>query len=396
MDLNPQQFLARLVERHGPTGFEAPVVEAWLDYVRPFADEVQTDAYGNAWAVLNPGGDPRIVLTGHADEIGLMASHIDDEGFIWIDSLGGYDAKILPGMRVRVYGTGPEMQRERDPASLAGRPRQTERSEQSAASQSSEEQSKPALAGVIGALPPHMQNVEHGGIELKRYKFGENVYVDIGAKDKAQAQQYVRVGDAMVLDYGFRELRRELVVGRGLDNKIGIWAAAEALRRCAEKRADLKCCVIALATVQEEIGGHGAAMAAYRLNPDAAIVVDVTQSIDHPGTDKKRFGDARLGKGPVIAHGSACHPELVSRIERVAKDAGIDLQHEAAARFTGTDADNIFLTREGIPSAVVSLPQRYMHSPVEMVNTRDLDEIAALLAAVCFDLGSGERFAVRV
>jgi endoglucanase len=241
-----------------------------------------------------------------------------------------------------------------------------------------------------------MQIVEHGGIELKRYKFGENVYVDIGAKDKAHAEQYVRVGDPMVLDYGFRELRRELVVGRGLDNKIGIWCAAEGLRRCAEKRADLKCCVIALATVQEEIGGYGAAMAAFRLRPDAAIAVDVTQSIDHPGTDKKRFGEAKMGKGPVIAHGSACHPELVARIERVAKRARIELQHEAAARYTGTDADNIFITREGIPSAVVSLPQRYMHSPVEMVNTRDLEDIAALLAETCLDLQGGERFAVQV
>jgi endoglucanase len=241
-----------------------------------------------------------------------------------------------------------------------------------------------------------MQIVEHGGVELKRYKFGENVYVDIGAKDKAQAEQYVRVGDPMVLDYGFRELRRELVVGRGLDNKIGIWCAAEGLRRCAEKRAELKCCVIALATVQEEIGGYGAAMATFRLNPDAAIAVDVTQSIDHPGTDKKRFGEAKMGKGPVIAHGSACHPELVTRIERVAKRARIELQHEAAARYTGTDADNIFIAREGIPSAVVSLPQRYMHSPVEMVNTRDLEDIATLLAETCLDLNRGERFAVQV
>jgi endoglucanase len=382
MDLTPQQFLARLVERHGPTGFERAVVEAWLEYVRPFADEVHTDAYGNGWAVLNPEGDPRVVITGHADEIGLMASHIDDEGFIWIDGLGGYDAKILPGMRVRVYGSGsctvgePLMAPEE--GGINGSPTST------------------SIAGVIGALPPHMQIVEHGGIELKRYKFGENVYVDIGAKDKAHAEQYVRVGDPMVLDYGFRELRRELVVGRGLDNKIGIWCAAEGLRRCAEKRADLKCCVIALATVQEEIGGYGAAMAAFRLRPDAAIAVDVTQSIDHPGTDKKRFGEAKMGKGPVIAHGSACHPELVARIERVAKRARIELQHEAAARYTGTDADNIFITREGIPSAVVSLPQRYMHSPVEMVNTRDLEDIAALLAETCLDLQGGERFAVQV
>jgi len=388
MDLTPQQFLARLVERHGPTGSEAPVVAAWLDYVQPFADEVHTDAYGNGWAVLNPEGDPRIVLTGHADELGLMVSYIDDEGFIWVSSLGGYDAKILPGMRVRVYGTGPE---------AVGEPLMAPAKEGNSTQPEGGINASPtSIAGVVGALPPHMQHADSGGVELKRYKFGENVYVDIGARDKAHCEQYVRVGDSMVLDYGFRELRRELVVGRGLDNKVGIWAAAEGLRRCAERRADLKCSVIALATVQEEIGGYGAQMAAYRLNPDAAIAVDVTQALDHPGTEKKRFGETKLGRGPVLAHGSACHPELVARLERVAKRARIELQHEASPRFTGTDADNIFKTRSGIPSAVVGLPQRYMHSPVELVNTRDLDDIAALLAEFCLDLQTGERFAVQV
>jgi endoglucanase len=390
MDLTPQQFLARLVERHGPTGFEGPVVSAWLDYVRPFADEVHTDAYGNAWAVLNPEGDPRVVLTGHADELGLMASHIDDEGFIWVSGLGGYDAKILPGMRVRVYGSGPAV-------GEASHGLPGERVEALPYERDGGKVPPPqSLPGVIGALPPHMQLVEAGGVELKRYRFGENVYVDIGAKNKAHAEEYVRVGDAMVLDYGYRELRRDLVVGRGLDNKIGIWCAAEGLRRCAERKGDLNCCVIALATVQEEIGGFGAEMAAYRLEPHAAVAVDVTQALDHPGTDRKRFGEAKLGKGPVIAHGSACHPELTARIERVAKRARIELQHEAAARFTGTDADNIFTTRSGVPTSVVGLPQRYMHSPVELINTRDLEDIAALLAELCLDIQAGERFAVQV
>src|SRR5205085_505304 len=182
-------FLARLVETPGPTGFEAPVVAAWLEYVRGFADETYTDAYGNGYAVLNPGGDPKVVLTGHADEIGLMASHIDDEGFIWVSSLGGYDAKILPGMRVRVYGSGPEVR--------------TGSGDGPSPTNDGAQRAPVPLAGVIGALPPHMQNPDQGGVELKRYRFGENVYVDIGAKDKADTEKYVRVGDAMVLDYGY-------------------------------------------------------------------------------------------------------------------------------------------------------------------------------------------------
>lgn len=362
MDLTPQQFLATLVETPGPTGHEAPVVAQWLEYVAPHADETYTDAYGNGYAVLNPGGDPRIVLTGHADELGLMVSYIDDGGLLWVSTIGGYDAKILPGMHVRVFPSRP------------GAP--------------------DSLPGVIGALPPHMQLSGSGQVELKRYKFGENVYVDIGARDRAEAERYVRIGDPMVLDYGYQPLRRELVVGRGLDNKIGIWSAAEALRRCAARRGELQAEVIALATVQEEIGGFGAAMAAFRLDPHAAVAVDVTQALDHPGVERKRFGDARLGFGPVIVHGSACHVGLVARLESVAANSGIAIQHEAAPRSTGTDGDNIFRARAGIPTAVVGLPQRYMHSPAEMVHLRDLEQIADLLAALCLNLKSGERFNV--
>ena len=360
MDTQPRQFLVDLVNAAAPTGFEAPAVKAWCDYLRPFADEVYTDSYGNGFAILNAKGDPTVVLTGHADEIGLMVSYIDDEGFLWVSSLGGYDAKILPAMRVRVLAQSG------------------------------------ALAGVIGAMPPHMQNVGAGDKELKRYKFGENVYIDIGAKNKAEAEKLVRVGDPVILDYGFQQMNGELVTGRGLDNKTGIWAAAEGLRRCAESRGKLKAKVVALATVQEEIGGYGARMAAFRLDPHVALAVDVTQSVDHPQAEKKRFGDHKLGGGPVLAHGSACHPEVVARLGQVARRLRVDLQHEASPNWTGTDADSIFNTRAGIPTAVIGLPQRYMHSPAEMIHLKDLERIAQLLEGFCLDLKQGERFVVRV
>ncbi len=368
MEKSPLQFLRELVATPGPTGFEAPVVKRWLAYVKPFADETFTDSYGNGFAVLNPKGDPCVMLTGHADEIGLMVTFIDDEGFIWVKALGGYDPKVVTSMRVKVHGSGP---------AAKGGP----------------------VAGLVGALPPHMQRAEQGDTELKVYRFGENVYVDIGARSRKECEQYVRVGDAISMDYGYRELRGDIACGRGLDNKIGIWSAAEGLRRAREARdggAPLAAKIVAMASVQEEIGGYGAQMGAFRINPDVAIAVDVTQSVDHPATEKKKFGDVRLGRGPVVGHGSANHPEVISRLERTARRRRIDLQHEAAPRYTGTDGDNIYITRAGIPTGVVSLPQRYMHSPSEMVNLRDLDNIAVLLAAFCLDLKAGERFMVRV
>ena len=360
MDQQPQQFLERLVGAFGPTGFEGPVVSTWLDYVRDFADETFTDSYGNGFAVLNPDGDPTVVLTGHADELGLMVTYIDDNGFLWVGPLGGVDAKIMPSMRVRVLTK------------------------------------KGPLAGVIGALPPHLQRAEGGGAELKRYRFGENVYIDIGARDRAAAEKRVRVGDAAIVDYSYFYMRNETVVARGLDNKIGIWSAAEGLRQASLQRAKLKARVVAVATVQEEIGGYGAMMSAFRIDPDVAIAVDVTQSVDHPTADRKRFGDQKLAIGPVLAHGSACHPVVTERIEKVAAKLKITLQHEASPNYTGTDADGIYVTRAGVPTAVVSLPQRYMHSPSEMVSLPVLETIPRLLAGFCLDLKKGERFQVAV
>lgn len=360
MDQDAKQFLLKLIDRPAPTGFEGPAVKAWCDYLKPHADEVFTDSYGNGFAVLNPDGDPVAMLTGHADEIGLMVTYIDDEGFVWVASLGGYDAKILPSMRVKIFTKdGP-------------------------------------IPGVIGAMPPHLQHPATGGTEIKRYKFGENVYIDIGAKDKKEAEKYVRVGDPMILDYGPLELQNELLASRGLDNKIGIWAAAEGLRRCSASRDKLSAKVVAMATVQEEIGGHGARMGSFRIDPHVALAVDVTQSVDHPNSDKKKWGEHRIGQGPVLAHGSACHPVVVERLTKLARRLRISLQHEAAPGWTGTDADSIFRTRAGIPTAVVSLAQRYMHSPVETVDLNDLEKIARLLSAFCLDLRKDERFAVQV
>ena len=360
MENSSMKFLSSLVDAAAPVGYETAAVSAWLKHVKPHADECFTDAYGNGYAVLNPQGDPAIVVTGHADEIGLMVTYIDDEGFIWVGSLGGYDPKILPAMRVRILAKGGD------------------------------------INGVIGAMPPHLQRSATGGTPVKRYKFGENLYIDIGAKDKKDAEKKVQVGDPVILDYGLRELKGGLVTSRGLDNKVGIWVAGEVLRQVQKRRSKLKAKVIALATVQEEIGGQGAAMAAFRLEPHLAIAIDVCQSMDHPYMEKKRFGDQQIGKGPVLGHGSANHPVLVERLARVARRKRIDIQHEALPNRTGTDADSIFIVKAGIPTAVVSIPQRYMHSPVETLSTRDLEQTATLVAEFCLDLKGKERIKVAV
>jgi putative aminopeptidase FrvX len=360
MENSSMKFLSSLVEAEAPVGHEAAAVSTWLKFVKPFADDCFTDAYGNGYAILNPEGDPAIVVTGHADEIGLMVTYIDDEGFVWVGSLGGYDAKILPAMRVKVLAKGG------------------------------------ALHGVIGAMPPHLQHAETGGTPVDRYKFGDNIYIDIGAKDKKDAEKLVSVGDPVILDYGLRELKGGLVTSRGLDNKVGIWVAAQVLKRVQKRRAKLKAKLIALASVQEEIGGHGAAMAAFRLEPDLAIAIDVCQSMDHPFMEKKRFGDQQIGRGPVLGHGSANHPVLVDRLTRVARRKRIDLQHEALPNRTGTDADSIFTVKCGIPTATVSIPQRYMHSPVETLSISDMEQTADLVAELCLDLKSKERIKVVV
>ncbi len=360
MQNSSMQLLEDLIAAEAPTGHEAPAVKAWLDYLKPYSDEQFTDSYGNGFAVFNPDGDPAVMVTGHADEIGLMVTYIDDEGFLWFGSLGGYDPKILPAMRVKVFAKGGK------------------------------------LPGVIGALPPHLQNPATGGTVLKRYKFGEHLYIDIGAKDKKAAEKLVRVGDPVILDYGLRKLKGDLITSRGLDNKIGLWTAAQVLKRVATSKKKPSAKIIALATVQEEIGGFGAQMAAFSTEPDVAVAVDVAQSMDHPGMEKKRWGEHCVGKGPVLGHGSANHPEVIARLEKVARRLRIDIQHEAAPRYTGTDADSIYTSRSGIPTAVVSVAQRYMHSPVETLSTADLEQVAQLLTEFCLGLKRGERFKVKV
>lgn len=328
----------------------------WLDYASQFAEETFTDAYGNAVAVLNKGGSPRVMLAGHADEIGLTVNFISKEGFLYVRRLGGVDPGITRAQRVTIHTQdGP-------------------------------------VRGVVGNVAPHLTKQEG---ERKVPKV-EELFIDIGASSRREAEKLVQIGDPLTLVDEFELLRGDLAIGRAFDNKIGTFAVAETLRLLADKRGQLKAEICAVSNIMEEVGLLGARQIAYSLHPDCAIVVDVTHATDYPTVNQQQHGDVRMGKGPTVTRGGCNHRDVVARLEKVAKSEKIKLQFEAMSSSSGTDTDVIFWTRGGIPSALVSLPNRYMHSPVEMINLQDLIQIPQLLAAFCLSLKRGEQFKVSL
>jgi endoglucanase len=349
-------FLETLLETPSPSGFETKGQRVWSDYVRPFAEKVRSDPYGNVYATLNADATPKILLAGHADELGLMVSYISDEGFLYFQGIGGVDRAMLRGQRVVIHGPGGP------------------------------------VPGVTGHLAIHMQEPD----ERKKVPEFHEVFIDIGAKSKAEAARLVRVGDPITHDASVVRLAGGRIAARGCDNRIGTWAVAEALRLIAEKKQKLAACVVAVSTIQEENGLYGATMAGYRAQPNAALVVDVTHATDIPICSKPKHGDVKLGGGPVISIGSSNHPVLVERLRATSERSGIPVQFEAAPRRTGTDADAIFLQHGGIPSIYIGLPNRYMHSSVEVIELADLQAVAELLAAFCLEVKADDTFGVTI
>lgn len=351
------KFLETLVNTPSPVGHETRGQRVWLDYVTQYADETFSDAYGNCVAVLNKGGSPRVMLSGHADEIAMAVNYINDDGFIYVRKMGGVDPAITKAQRVVIHTkNGP-------------------------------------VRGVVGNVAPHlMKDEKDGGKPPKIHE----IFIDVGAKDRKEAKQLVRIGDPITLVDQFERLKDDLAIARGFDNRIGTFAVAEALRLLHKKSDKLKAEVCAVSNVQEEVGLLGARQIAYSLKPDIAIVVDVTHATDYPCVNKAQHGDIRIGKGPTLTHGGCNHPDVVARLEEVAEKKEIPLQHEAMSATSGTDTDVIFWTRGGIASALVSLPNRYMHSPVELVSLKDLELIPELLAGFALSLGKGEQFKVKI
>ena len=350
------QFLEKLVNTPSPSGHEARGQRVWLDYVSPFADETFSDAYGNTVAVLNKGGSPRVMLAAHADEISMVVNYINKQGYIYVRKMGGIDPAITKAQRVVIHTKeGP-------------------------------------VKGVVGNVAPHLTSSDG---ERKLPKM-QDLFIDIGVDSRKEAEKLVKVGDPITLSNSFDLLRGDLAVARAFDNRVGTFAVAEALRLLSEDRKKLNPEILAVSNIMEEVGLLGARQIAYTLKPDVALVVDVTHATDYPTVSQTQHGDIRLGKGPSRTHGGCNHPEVVARLETVAKSQKIKLQHEATSSNTGTDTDVIFWTRGGIPSALISLPNRYMNSPVEVVNLKDLAQIPVLMAAFARSLKKGEEFKVKI
>ncbi|HEX2451111.1 MAG TPA: M42 family metallopeptidase [Gemmatimonadales bacterium] len=349
-------FLKSLLDTPGPSGFESAPARVWRAEAETFADLVQADVGGNSLATINPSGAPRVMFAGHIDEIGLMVVHIDDEGYVHFDPIGGWDNQVFVGQRVTLLGrAGP-------------------------------------VPGVIGKRAIHLMEKD----DREKVSKPEDLWIDIGAANRADAETRLRVGDAGVLAASVQELPNGRIVSRSLDNRIGAFVVLEALRLLAPDRPTAQ--VTAVATTQEEIAyttGGGARTSAVSLDAQAAVVVDVTHATDYPGIEKKRHGDIRIGGGVVLARGSAVNPAVFDLLASAAEREGIPFTIQAAPKYTGTDADAIYTTHRGIATGLVSVPNRYMHSPNEMVALEDLERAARLLAAFARAVTSETDFVPR-
>jgi endoglucanase len=334
-------FLKSLLQTPSPSGYEQRIQEVVRNWAKNFADEVRTDRHGNVIAARNPGGKPRIMLAGHCDQIGLMVQHVDDNGFLYVQPIGGWDMQILLGQNLKVWTH------------------------------------QGAMNGVVSRRATHLLTNE----ERNKVPQFTDIWVDIGAKNKEEAEGLVTPGDVLTVDLHVREMRNGLVTSPGLDDKVGVWTVMETLRLLQSQ--PLQAAVFCVSTVQEEIGLRGATTSAYGINPTIGIAVDVCHATDTPGNDKKQVGDTRLSAGPVVFRGANINPRAFDWLDKSAKNKGIAIQVRGQPRATGTDANVIQLSREGVAAALIGIPNRYMHSPVEIVSLDDMDKAAQLLAEFC-------------
>lgn len=330
-------LLDKLLGAAAPSGYEGPAAEVWRE-AASFAS-VSADALGSSIARIGEKA-PLLAVVGHIDEIGLAITHIDEKGFLYFAAIGGWDPQILVGQRVEVQAKDR------------------------------------AVPGVVGRKPLHLLDADQRKkvVELK------GLHIDIGAADRDEAGALVRVGDPVVIAAAPSPLAGERLVSRALDNRLGAYVALEALRRCHERGA-LRGSFAAVAAVQEEIGLFGARTSAFQLRPDLAVAVDVTHATDAPGVDEKELGSHPLRSGPVIGRGSTLSPRVFELLVVTAEEAGIDHTIGASGRGTSTDADAIQISRAGIPTGLVSIPLRYMHSPVELADLADVEATVELIAA---------------
>ena len=342
------KFLEKLLDAPSPSGYEQPAQRIFRDYVTPFCDELTTDVMGNVFGRISGKGKnlPRVMIVGHTDEIGLQVKYIDDKGFLYFAAVGGVDAHLTPGKRVNVHtSAGP-------------------------------------LPGVIGKKPIHLMDNKDRETVVKL----ESQYIDIGAQDKKEAQKLVRVGDAVTFESAFTRLQGDRVASRGFDDKAGCFVVAEVLRLVAASAGKLSVDLYGVSSVQEEIGLRGGTTSCYTINPDVGICVEVDFATDQPDVEKKHNGEVALGKGPILARGANINPHLFELLS---------VQHTATPRATGTDANVMQISRGGVATALVKIPLRYMHTPVETVSLADLENAARLIVAALASISSREEFIPR-
>jgi tetrahedral aminopeptidase len=354
MDEGSHGFLRELLETPSPSGYERPIQEVVRRWATPLAHEVRTDRHGNVIAALFPqSATPaplKVLLAGHCDQIGLMVQHIDSDGFLFIQPIGGWDLPILLGQNLTIWAEGGP------------------------------------LPGVLSRKAPHLLTNE----ERNKLPQFHDLWIDIGARNKEEAEQLVRPGDPVTVALGYRELRNGLAASPAMDDKVGLWTVMETLRLL--KNRERHVAVYSVSTVQEEIGLRGATTSTYGVNPHVGIAVDVCHATDTPGNDKKQLGEIKLGAGPVLFRGPNINPQVFKELEAAAKRTNLPYQVRGVPKATGTDANAIQISREGVATGLVGIPNRYMHSPVEVVHLDDLDNAAKLLAEFCASVSTTTDF----
>jgi len=334
-------FLKRIVDTPGPSGYEQAVQRVYREEVSRYADDVRTDVMGNVIAVRNPEGRPRIMLAGHADEIGFQVRYINEDGMLYFGTIGGHDAVVAVGQRVYVHtASGP-------------------------------------VLGVLGRKAIHLLDQD----ERNKMPKLTDLWIDIGAKDKKEAEALVAIGDCVTYAQELQRLQGDVCAARSFDNKMGVFVVAEALRLLSG--TNLRAAVFAVSTVQEEVGLRGARTSAFGIDPLIGLATDVGHAMDFPGADKKKEGDFQLGGGPIIARGANINPKVFDLLAQTAREMEIAYQIEASPGGTGTDANAMQIARAGMATGLISVPLRYMHTPNEVMDLNDIENAARLMAGFC-------------
>ncbi|MCO8123703.1 M42 family metallopeptidase [Stieleria sp. TO1_6] len=348
-----REFFAQAIATPSPSGYEERIQKLIRDYIAPHADNVRVDVHGNLIAESGNTDGPRLMLAGHCDQIGMLVSHIDELGFVYAQTIGGWDPQQLIGQAMSIWTDSQQ------------------------------------IPAVISRKPIHLLNQQ----ERKQVVELDQMWLDVGAASQAEAAEIIRIGDPVTLDLRMRPLMNSIVTGPGMDNKTGMWTVIEALRRAADRASDqLACHLHSVSTVQEEIGLRGAKTAAGGINPDVAIAVDVTHASDCPTIEKTKQGDIRLGGGPVIFRGPNINPKVAARLIELAEANKVPYQMAAIGRATPNDANVLQLHGAGVATGLVAIPNRYMHSAVEAISLDDIDNVAELLSLFAESLTDSDDF----